>query len=134
MPFPTEPDRAAQSRRDLDVEISFLEGVIRRDPNYVEALQILGDAYTKRGDYERGLEIDRRLAALCPNDSLVLYNLACSLALTHQKDEAFRALERAIALGYRDVRWLQRDDDLKPLRDDPRFEKLIQKLSAKKGY
>lgn len=133
MPFPTEPDRAAQSRRDLDVEISFLEGVLRRDPNYIEALQILGDAYTKRGDYERGLEIDRRLVALRPDDNLIHYNLACSLALTNQKDEAFRALERAIALGYRDVRWLQRDDDLKSLRDDPRFAQLLQKLSATKG-
>ena len=37
-----------QEQRDLDVEISFLEGIVRRDSDYVEALQILGDAYTRR--------------------------------------------------------------------------------------
>jgi len=29
--------------RELDVKITFMEGVVRRDPRYVEALQILGD-------------------------------------------------------------------------------------------
>ncbi len=132
MPSQSEPDRPAQARRDLDVEISFLEGVIRRDPNYVEALQILGDAYTQRGDYELGLKIDQRLAQLRPDDNLVLYNLACSLALTRQTDEAFHALERAVSLGYKDAAWLQKDADLKLLRADPRFEKLVQKLSPRK--
>ena len=37
--------------RELDVKISFLEGLVRRDPQYVEALQMLGDHYTQRGKY-----------------------------------------------------------------------------------
>ena len=36
-------------QRDLDTKIGFIEGLVRRDPNYVEALQILGDHYTQRG-------------------------------------------------------------------------------------
>jgi tetratricopeptide (TPR) repeat protein len=133
MSSPAEPHKNySQTCRDLDVEISFLEGLLQRDPNYIEALQILGDAYTKRGDYEKGLNIDQRLAALRPDDPLVLYNLACSLALTGQTDEAFRALERAITLGYNDAAWLKRDSDLKSLRNDPRFAALLQKLSKPK--
>ena len=31
-----------KEKRDLDVEISFLEGLTKRDPKYVEALQLLG--------------------------------------------------------------------------------------------
>ena len=34
-----------KEQRDLDVEIGFLEGVVHRDPKYVEALQVLGDNY-----------------------------------------------------------------------------------------
>jgi hypothetical protein len=30
-------------KRNLDVEIGFIEGVVRKDPSFVEALQILGD-------------------------------------------------------------------------------------------
>ena len=37
--------------RDLDVKITFMEGIVRRDPRYVEALQILGDHYTQRGRF-----------------------------------------------------------------------------------
>ncbi|MBU6402407.1 MAG: hypothetical protein KGS61_18975, partial [Verrucomicrobia bacterium] len=47
-----------QEQRDLDLEIQFLEGVVRRDPQYVDALQILGDDYTRRGRFTDGLEID----------------------------------------------------------------------------
>ena len=70
-----------QELRDLDQEILFLEGIIRRDESYVEALQILGDGYTSRGRYAEGLKIDERLSKLRPEDSLVHYNLACSYSL-----------------------------------------------------
>jgi hypothetical protein len=43
-------------KRNLDVEIGFLEGLVRKDPQYVEALQILGDDYTKRGRFDDGLD------------------------------------------------------------------------------
>src|ERR1043165_7077740 len=51
-----------QEKRDLDIEIGFLEGLVKRDPGYVDALQILGDDYTKRGKFTLGLKIDQRLA------------------------------------------------------------------------
>ena len=37
--------------RELDVKISFLEGLVRRDPQCVEALQMLGDHYAQRGEH-----------------------------------------------------------------------------------
>src|SRR5436305_7686085 len=95
-----------QEKRDLDIEIGFLEGLVRRDPGYVDALQILGDDYTKRGKFTLGLKIDQRLSALKPDDALIHYNLACSFSLTGQQDEATTALERALDLGYRDFKWL----------------------------
>ena len=51
-----------QEKRDLDIEIGFLEGVVERDPSFVDALQLLGDGYTKRGKYLAGLRIDQKLA------------------------------------------------------------------------
>ena len=77
-----------QEQRNLDIEIGFIEGVIRRDPQYIEALQILGDDYTRRGKFSEGLQVDERLAQLRPDDSLVQYNLACSYALTEQFEAA----------------------------------------------
>jgi len=114
--------------RDLNIEIGFLEGVVQRDPKYVEALQILGDDYTSRGRYCDGLRIDERLAELRPEDSLVLYNLACSYSLVDRVDAALAALERALSLGYRDFKWLAEDPDLRNVRRHPYFQKIRAKL------
>ena len=70
-----------REQRDLDIEIEFIAGVVRRDPAYVEALQVLGDDYTRRGMHDEGLRIDEQLAQLRPKDAMVLYNLACSYSL-----------------------------------------------------
>jgi tetratricopeptide (TPR) repeat protein len=110
-----------KQQRDIDIEIGFLEGVLRRDPGYVEALEILGDDYTKRGRHEEGLAIDQKLVALKPTDPGVLFNLACSLSLLKRLDEAAEALRKSIQLGYRDFDWLMQDPDLRKLRADERF-------------
>lgn len=113
-------------RRDLDVRIGFIEGIVRRDPAYVDALQLLGDHYTERGRYDEGLEVDERLARLDPKNALVFYNLACSYSLTDQFDRAAAALKRAFELGYRDFNWLARDPDLRKLRKHPIYEELTE--------
>ena len=124
-------NRATQ--RDLDVKIEFMAGIVRRDPDYVEALQLLGDHYTQRGRYQEGLQVDERLARLEPQNPLVFYNLACSYSLTDQFDCAVLALERALQLGYRDFNWLAKDPDLKKLRAQPAFRELREKIRALKG-
>lgn len=118
----------AKDPRELDVEISFLEGLVRRDPAYVEALQILGDDYTQRGRIEEGLRVDQQLSQLEPQNPLVFYNLACSLSLAGKLDEAAQAVEAALDLGYRDFKWLARDPDLKALRKHPHYARLREKM------
>jgi tetratricopeptide (TPR) repeat protein len=120
-------------QRDLDTKIQFIEGLVRRDPNYVDALQILGDHYTQRGRIVEGLKVDERLARLEPGNPLVFYNLACSYSLAREMDRAARALEKALELGYRDFDWLVKDPDLKPLRADPAFGELKAKIRQLKG-
>lgn len=114
------------------MEIGFLEGVTRRDPGFVEALQVLGDAYTKRGRFGAGLEIDEQLSKLCPKDPMVLYNLACSYALMKRQEQAAIALARAIEVGYSDFKWLMKDPDLESLRKHPAFDKVLAKLKRVK--
>ncbi|HTS19580.1 MAG TPA: hypothetical protein VMP11_18540 [Verrucomicrobiae bacterium] len=127
------PRGKSAGSEDIRFEIEFFEGVARRDPDFVEALQILGDAYTRAGQWEKGLEVDRRLARLCADNPLVFYNLACSYSLLNHIDEAFAALDQAVKLGYNDSRWLVKDPDLDNIRRDTRFEKLRTVLSQKPG-
>lgn len=114
--------------RDLDFRIEFIEGLIRRDPDFVDALQLLGDHYTERGRYAEGLHVDERLARLEPESPLVFYNLACSYALTEQFAAAAAALEKALNLGYRDFKWLAKDPDLRKLRKHPFFQRVEDKI------
>jgi tetratricopeptide (TPR) repeat protein len=128
-------DRKKMTRseqRDLDVKIEFIEGLVRREPDYVDALQLLGDHYTQRGRFVEGLEVDERLARLRPDDALVFYNLACSYSLTDQFDPATLALEKAFSLGYRDFNWLARDPDLQKLRQQPVYHNIEDKIRRMK--
>ncbi|MBO34694.1 MAG: hypothetical protein CMO64_00665 [Verrucomicrobiales bacterium] len=127
---PIKKKLSRQEQRDLDVEISFLEGVVKRDRNYVEALQLLGDHYTKRGRLTDGLAIDRRLARLCPQDPLVFYNLACSYSLTCEFRKAANSLRKALSHGYRDFKWLRKDPDLEPLRQQPVFARIEAEIAG----
>ena|SRR5436190_16466407 len=117
-----------QELRDLDFEIQFMEGIVRRDPGYVDALQILGDDYTRRGRFEEGLRVDEKLSRLKPDDSLIHYNLACSYSLTNQCDLAAEALELALNLGYRDFKWMMQDPDLKTLREHSDYKRIRAKV------
>ena len=119
-------------QRDLDVQIDFIEGVVRRDPVYVDALQLLGDNYTKRGRYSEGLEVDERLAKLEPGNALVFYNLACSYSLTDQFERAAAALKEALKLGYHDFKWLARDPDLRKLRKHELFGEIAAVIARLK--
>ena len=122
--------RACQ--RDLDTRIEFMEGLVRRDPDYADALQLLGDHYTQRGRYAEGLKVDERLSRLEPHDPLVFYNLACSYSLTEQFDRAVFALQKALQLGYRDFNWLARDPDLRELRRQPIYRDIQDKIRRMK--
>jgi len=119
-----------RKRRDLDVQIGFLEGVTRRDPKFTEALQLLGDSYAKRGRHAESLQVDRRLIRRDPRNPKAYYNLACSHSMNGRTDRAAIALERAIALGYRDFKRLIRDPDLLALRKHPRFRRIIKKIRS----
>ena len=125
-----------EEERELDIKIGFMEGVVRRDPGFVEALQILGDDYTRRGRYIAGLKVDEQLSQLRPGDPLVQYNLACSYSLTGNYNQAIAALEKALTLGYRDFKWLAEDPDLSELRLHPLYKNIratVRRLQSQKG-
>mgnify|MGYP000953370181 FL=1 len=117
--------------QDLDFEIQFLEGVTRTSPEFIEALINLGDLYTKRGSFEKGLHIDLKLSRLRPEDPIILYNLACSYSLMSDLAKAFETMKDAIQKGYGDFSFLEQDDDLMNLRAFEPFEDFLAKIKTK---
>jgi len=120
--------RGVADQNQLDFELDFFGGILTRLPDYVDALRIMGNLLTLKGRYTDGLQIDKRLVQLRPNDALAHYNLACSYAVLKRPDQSIKTLRRAIELGYRDFRYMREDHDLDSIRHDPRFRQLMREF------
>jgi tetratricopeptide (TPR) repeat protein len=118
---------------DTEFEIAFFESVLRRNPSYGDVIEILGGLYTRHGRIADGLRMDRRMVRLEPDNSTAHYNLACSLALCRRRADALRSLRRAVDLGYKDAAWMLKDEDLRELRDDPEFTRLVAEVKGRAG-
>ncbi len=66
------------------------------------------------------------LKAIETLDYLVKYNLACFEALEGNIEEAFTWLQGAVDAGFDDPAWIEQDEDLSSLRDDPRFQEILE--------
>lgn len=118
------------AHENLDYQIAFYEELIKDDPDFIEALIAVGDAYTKRGRYDDGLHIDERLVEMKPDDPVIRYNLACSYSLVKMSDPCLKALEKAFELGYNDLEFMEADPDLDFIKKDPRFKELLSRFCS----
>jgi len=112
---------------NIRFEIEFYENILKERPDFIEALKVLSELYTKSGMYKKGLQLDKRLVELLPYDSIVYYNLACSYSLIVDIDSALKAIKKAITLGYSDFAYMDKDPDLINLREDKRYEQIFSK-------
>ncbi|MGH7645869.1 MAG: protein kinase domain-containing protein [Gemmatimonadales bacterium] len=108
--------------------LAIAEKHLELNPDDARALYLGASALCVVGQRERSLEWVKRALAIDPEDSGVLYNVACNYALLQLPDEAFACLEKAIENGFGHREWLEQDTDLASLRKDPRFEALLRKL------
>jgi Flp pilus assembly protein TadD len=60
-----------------------------------------------------------------------LYNLACCLALYGDTEGALSALDEAVKAGWDNPDHAREDADLESLRDDPRFEAIVQRMPGR---
>ncbi|MDP4611470.1 MAG: hypothetical protein NWT02_09805 [Opitutales bacterium] len=115
-------------RENLDFELGFFESLHKRIPKDVRVVSILAHIYTQTGRIDEGLQLDRKLVRLSPEDPTAHYNLACSLCLKNRYADAVRTLRDAITLGYEDFHWMQHDPDLHELQEHPGFCELLKDL------
>ena len=121
-----------KNQPNLDFEVEFLEKLVQNDPDYIDALFLLGELYTKKEQFQKALEIDIHLTNLRPDDPLVFYNLACDYSLLNKKTRGLKALKDAFQRGYNDIDYLLKDPDLKNLRESKRFGQIIENWEKRK--
>jgi serine/threonine protein kinase/Tfp pilus assembly protein PilF len=114
------------------------EKVIVDQPNYAQALCVLGMVDAALGHKEDAIREGRRAVELLPvtKDAVIGAQLVQNLALIYawiaEKDLAIQQLEVATSIpGYLSYGELRLHPRWDPLRGDPRFEKIVASLAPK---
>ncbi len=119
-----EAEARAASRRGLGI----VERHLMLNPEDQRALALGAYSQLEAGNRERGLEWANRAALLNPGSTTVFYNLACFYALAGDVEKSLDCLKRRIEGGALPREWIENDSDLDSIRDDPRFQALLERL------
>jgi len=129
---------AEAARKAFSIARAESEKIVREQPNFGEALCVLGLSEAALGDTQKAIEHGERAVQLVPaskdalNGALLIEYLSIIYSWTGQKDRALAELNRAITLpstvNYGVLRLHPFWDDL---RGDPRFEKLVASMAPK---
>jgi non-specific serine/threonine protein kinase len=105
-------------------EIAIFETQLKKTPEDARVRVLLAGDYAYQNRYDDAQrELDLAMA-LRPDDTMILYNSACTLAEMDRLPEAMAALKKAWEAGYRNPAWTRQDPDLAKLHGDPEFERL----------
>ena len=95
------------------------------NPDDTRALILGGVSLARLGERERAMDMAKRALAVDPDDSALLYNVACVYASLNENDDAIEILERAVDRGFGQREWIETDPDLASLRGTPRYEAIL---------
>jgi serine/threonine protein kinase/Flp pilus assembly protein TadD len=117
------PAEAAAARRRA---LRLVDQRLELNPDDSRALNIGANILAKLGEKDRATDFMRRAVAIDPEDPILLYNAACTFSMLGEAEQALSTLERAVKNGYCDKEWVERDNDLDPLRETARFKAIAQ--------
>ena len=97
-------------------------------PDDARAMYLGSAALIQIGEFEKARLWSEKALETDPHEPAVLYNVACSYSLMGELDRAIELLSEAIDNGFGYRAWLKNDYTLEALRDDPRFQELLDRL------
>lgn len=127
----------AQSLRMLGndkAEEATLEGINRAkkqlelNPTDRRALSLTAGNLFETGEKEEALQWINKALDLYPEDVGVLINAACLFAKAGNNEKALNLLEKVFGKGFGKKDWIEHDPDYDSLRNEPRFQALLNKL------
>jgi serine/threonine protein kinase/Flp pilus assembly protein TadD len=132
------PLLAAQAHSDIGREaaataarrqgLHVVEQVLEMNPADVRALYLGANALVALGEPEKASEWASLALSMDPEESMVLYNVACIYAKLGNVEAALNCLERAVDAGLTLKGWIVNDSDLEPVRSSRRYQALVEKL------
>jgi TolB-like protein/Tfp pilus assembly protein PilF len=118
-----QADLEASCRRGLEI----LETHLKLEPDDARAWQLGAQAHCELGERDKALEWVSRSMSL-PSDSSTFYNAACVFSELGMFEEVFENFDKAVDIGYSHKEWIENDPYFEFVRNDPRFQAILEKL------
>jgi serine/threonine-protein kinase len=114
---------------NVDEGVQMLGQVLEDNPQMegIRSLYALFLARQGRPDEARA-QLTEEARGLAKADHDMAFWMAAAYSQLGEIDEAFKWLERAIKLGNENRPWFESDEMLEPMRKDPRFKELMNKI------
>jgi adenylate cyclase len=119
--------------RDPDAQDAARRGIERAEceltlhPENSRAAYLGAKALVTLGQSDRAKEWLNRSIAIDPEDLLTQYNVACAYTALGDTEAAFDLLERLLPNANHETKaWIKYDSDFDPLRDHPRYQKILE--------
>lgn len=109
-------------------QLAHFRAMTQKHPQLGRTWFNLGYAQLQAGDNEASAQAFQKALELGYRPGASTYNTACAYARAGRNDAAFQWLQRAQAMGFKLRRYLDDDDDLENLHDDPRWRQLKQQV------
>ena len=112
----------------------------RLGPDHPDTLDTLGELAMTLSHEKRFDEAGKLLSVLAevakqPQEpekaASASYYLGCGAAIAGRNDDALKYLRQSIDQGFTDISYMQKDEDLQNLHNDPRFAALIQETNTR---
>jgi TolB-like protein/Flp pilus assembly protein TadD len=108
--------------------IELVEEHLMMNPDDARAVYMAANGMAALGQRERAREWADRALAMRPGDPMLLYNVGCIYSLLGCREDALSTLEKAAESGQTQKGWYEHDSNLDPLRGEPRFQRLLERL------
>ena len=110
--------------------VTLVKNHLELNPEDARALYLGANMLVDIEKPEEAMEWMEKSLALEPNELTVLYNATCVFSKMGHIDRALEIFEKRAEVGGTINRaWIDNDADLDPIRNHPRFQKALQKLS-----
>jgi serine/threonine-protein kinase len=118
---------------DVAMAADLMRGVVHQHPNMHGVRPFLAMFLSAQGQHEEArMELTEQVKKNAEVDPDIAYGVASVYALEGEPEEAFKWLERSVALGNENRSCFEHDPNWARLRDDPRFQEVLLKITSQR--
>ncbi len=121
---------AGQHEEEVERALGVAERYLELNPDDLSARLNRASGLMALGRRDEAFAQARSVIESGSQDQRILYNTACFYSLAGEVELALETLTKTVDAGYAAADWVRNDSDLDNIREDPRFEQLLEQMEA----